>query len=558
MKNYAFLVQVDALKNHNKYYKMVENDDGSIDVNYGRVGGRDVPHHYNSWEKNFFDLKESKIAKGYVDETALHFTVEEKKNTDLTFSPIEIKEINDLIEELIKQSREFMKKNYTVTANEVTPKMIAEAVADIEELNYIAENSLNALPAFNEKLQELFSDIPRRMPKVADYLAKSSADFSKIIKREQEMLDNIKGQVVAVKNPVKRGEEETALEAYGLKVTPISYKEEDQIIAHLGKDYGKNSKNEYKAMEDRYITSYKVENLETREKYEGFKKDYHIKDKDVKLFYHGSRTENWWSIMKTGLSLNPNAITTGKMFGNGLYFASDFRKSANYTSARGSHWTNGSDDHGYVAVYAVGLGKCYKPNSSLSASFNKNNLPSGCLSVYADKHLTGLKNDEYVVYRPEQCTIKYLVKIADGYAREKNFTLDRKAIRNDISKGFTELIKTPKGFKAEIQIDAVSDKCRNELLDKICYAHDADRLFIEYNSKTDKAELTAITSNEDSITINSLTYDDLQFLSRELKKSFAESEHEWKNLCQKLSSQKTGSRYSKEGTDKVHKSIERE
>jgi len=42
--------------------------------------------------------------------------------------------------------------------------------------------------------------------------------------------------------------------------------------------------------------------------------------KDVRLFWHGSRNENWWSIINTGLVLRPtNAVITGKMFGYGIY-----------------------------------------------------------------------------------------------------------------------------------------------------------------------------------------------------------------------------------------------
>ena len=44
----------------------------------------------------------------------------------------------------------------------------------------------------------------------------------------------------------------------------------------------------------------------------------HIKESDfsnTKLLWHGSRNENWMSIISNGLLLNPNAVITGKMFG---------------------------------------------------------------------------------------------------------------------------------------------------------------------------------------------------------------------------------------------------
>ena len=56
----------------------------------------------------------------------------------------------------------------------------------------------------------------------------------------------------------------------------------------------------------------------------------------VKQLWHGSRNENWFSILENGLQLNPNAIITGKMFGKGIYFAPSSNKSWNYTSYRGT------------------------------------------------------------------------------------------------------------------------------------------------------------------------------------------------------------------------------
>lgn len=537
MNNYAYLIYVDGLKNSNKFYEIKENSDSSIDVTYGRVGVSQNHHHYKPYEKTFEGLKSSKISKGYEDVTALHSIPEQSHNNDLDYCPIEDEEINGFVNMLIKSAKEFMEKNYTVKAAEITPKMVQEAENDIKELCYIAENSLNALPIFNEKLRELFIDIPRVMTEVSAHFAKTSADFSKIIQREQEMLDNIKGQV---KEQTKsENKDSTVLEAYGLKVTPITYKEEDQIIAHMGYDYNNNSNGERRLMEDRYVTSYKVENIETRKKYEDFKINHSMTNKDVRLFYHGSRTENWWSIMKQGLSLNPNAQITGKMFGNGLYFAPDFRKSSNYTSARGSYYTNGNDTHGYVAIYAVSLGKCYKPHNALGSHFNYDDLKDGCLSVYADKKLTGLKNDEYVIYKPEQCTIKYIVEITGTNAREKNYTLNRNCLRNYLSDGIDKLVRTENGLRTELNINDLSDKCQNEIINKIVSANNANRIYLDYNIVNDRIEVFCEDSYGDEHIEVNLTYDDKAFLCREMKKCFAESESEWKSKLRDFAKEKT-------------------
>ena len=52
----------------------------------------------------------------------------------------------------------------------------------------------------------------------------------------------------------------------------------------------------------------------------------------------------------------PDAIITGKMFGNGVYFAPSSMKSWNYTSYRGTSWANGDADVAFMGLYATAYG----------------------------------------------------------------------------------------------------------------------------------------------------------------------------------------------------------
>ena len=75
------------------------------------------------------------------------------------------------------------------------------------------------------------------------------------------------------------------------------------------------------------------------------------------LFFHGSKNENFWSILKNGLLLNPKASITGKMLGNGIYMAPNAIKSLNYTSLQGTRWAHGNSKVGYMAIFAVAIDK---------------------------------------------------------------------------------------------------------------------------------------------------------------------------------------------------------
>lgn len=557
MIKYAYLVCVDANNNHNKFYEAILNDDYSIDVKYGRVGQSSVSHHYYPHEKNFSILVQSKISKGYTDETALHSVKENARaaHKDLTYEPISDEIVRELVEELIKSSNEFMKSNYTVTLAEITQKMIDEAENDIDELVEIANNyPTSSVYAFNRKLEELFADIPRKMRDVSKHLynpnedmartsgnyteqdiARTTAAFERIIQRERDMLDNIRGQLIPT---IQRQSQHdgTVLDAYGLSVREVTYRQEDEITTHLGKDYNGLD------VERRYVRAFAVENNRTRQDYEDFKRQHSLSQRDCALFYHGSKVENWFSIMKQGLSLNPDAKITGKMFGNGLYFASDARKSLNYMDVKGSRWNDGQRDSGYMAVYAVALGKCYKPTGALSPSFSKRNLRDGCLSVYADKMLTGLNNDEYIVYDQSQCTIKYLLEMTKSSVRNLVFNLDRKVLRNHLDCGFDTLVRTREGLRAELKIDALPPLVQQELFAKAFVNYDIDRLYIDYNAKRDTIEFTIQDSGGNLISteLPTITNDDRRFIMREMKKSFVESEPEWRKLVEQSQQERVG------------------
>ena len=66
---------------------------------------------------------------------------------------------------------------------------------------------------------------------------------------------------------------------------------------------------------------------------------------NTSLLFHGTRSVNVRGIMREGLRLPKQlvgVVITGAMFGPGLYFADDWKKSAGYTSLTNSYWSRGS------------------------------------------------------------------------------------------------------------------------------------------------------------------------------------------------------------------------
>jgi len=405
MGNYKprYLIMVTASANNNKYYKQIPNGDGTWTAEYGRIGSSAQRRTYSmsQWDKKYNE----KIAKGYVDQSDLVADLVEvvkPKNQNPDYRKIENEIIAEIVNRLQEMAKKTISENYTISSKKVTQAMVDAAQNILVELL-----SINDVESFNAKLLVLFTTIPRKMSSVSSYLARSDKDFPRIIETEQDLLDVMKGQVVQ-----KQVEEEivestdtkpmTILEALGLKFEECDETDIKKIKSALG------------SCEDKFYKAWRVTNNKTQERFDKFCKQENITNK--KLLWHGSRNENWWSIINTGLVLKPtNAVITGKMFGYGCYFAPKAQKSLGYTSLTGSYWAKGGSSSAFMALMDVAYGTPYDVHSfdSKYYDFNYEKLQStmagaNCLHAHAG---TMLRNDEIVVYKEEQMTIKYLVEL---------------------------------------------------------------------------------------------------------------------------------------------------
>ncbi|KAJ3238586.1 hypothetical protein HDU81_007506 [Chytriomyces hyalinus] len=164
-----------------------------------------------------------------------------------------------------------------------------------------------------------------------------------------------------------------------------------------------------------------------------------------KLLFHGSRMSNFLGILKSGLRVAPiEAPVTGYMFGKGIYFADVFQKSYNYVFdhiGRGG----GREAYGCLLICDVALGTSYeavqadsnlevakagsdstkglgrrvpKSDGELTMFKDSVRLPMGPIvdAPARDAGVTdySLTHNEYIIYRPTQVQIKYMVVVRDN------------------------------------------------------------------------------------------------------------------------------------------------
>jgi poly [ADP-ribose] polymerase len=341
----------------------------------------------NLWEKK----KKEKIKKGYVDQTILLAETVSTSKTSLTIADESIKK---LVTRLLAYAKQVIEEQYTISSSAVTKAMVDEAQRILNTM--VTQKNIDD---FNKQLLQLFRTIPRRMKNVAENFARNSSEMKEVLIREADLLDIMKGQVQTA-TPVTTNDNDDFLGSLGLEFKPASSDEKTIIRKSLGD------------VSDKFSNAWIVTNQKTERKFNDFITNEKIKE--IKLLWHGSKNENWWSIINSGLLINPPAQTSGKMFGYGIYFAPKARKSLGYTSLNGSYWARGNSPTAFMSLYNVAYGKPYITNTN-SGCGNMDyerlkRVDPQAHSLHA-KEGQQLRNDEIIVYKESQVTIKYLVEL---------------------------------------------------------------------------------------------------------------------------------------------------
>lgn len=396
------LIMVTA-QNNNKFYEMRETANGTFTVDYGRVGATKSTATYpiKLWDNKIRE----KLAKGYVDQTHLYADKTAATGTET----IDDLQVRSLMDRLIDYARQSIFRNYVVTAQQVTRQQVDKAQQLLDQLAGMMGLTLD--PAqYNDTLLALFQTIPRKMGRVDHHLVQQAPQTDGELQTlrdrlagEQETLDVMRSQVELNASDKPEETPQPLLDTLGLSVEPVT---DERILTFIKQMMGSDA--------DKFDAAFSVCQARTEVAFALHMAE--ARHPKTQLLWHGSRSENWLSILKTGLVLRPtNAVITGKMFGYGVYFADQFSKSLNYTSLMGASWAGGRQKEAYLAIYEVHVGKqlVIDQHETWCYDLNADTLPQRGKhldSVFAQRGKSLLKN-EFIVYNQDQSTIRYLVRV---------------------------------------------------------------------------------------------------------------------------------------------------
>lgn len=391
----AYLTCINPESNNYKFYHLKPSQAG-IDATYGRIGSQrgetfgtrnlSVPYKTRMYWIRYYE----KLSKGYVDQTDIYLpkqTVEKKRTKKRTPEGPSA----ELYAMLMRYARHVV--NESLTNSNITRKQVKEARKIYNELCKKVQ-----LKAFNRWLMKLLVLSPRKIDvarhmTVQAFLAESPDDFERIILREENLLlamEAVAGEEVEMP--------EESFKSFGIDVFEATSEQKKKVVAKLSPQLQPLVKKVYRVIPKKQ-----------KEKFDKYLKDNHISH--VKELWHGSKNENWLSIIVNSLQLNPNAQITGKMFGEGIYFAPSSMKSWGYTSYYGTHWAGGNQGKAFMGVYAVAYGKPYYVNSHGAYHVDQKYLKSiGCNCLHAEPARTGLRNDEIVFYDEASVCLNYIVE----------------------------------------------------------------------------------------------------------------------------------------------------
>jgi poly [ADP-ribose] polymerase len=363
-----YLTMVDAGENNYKYYSIKVNGD-TFEATWGRMGvtGRVMAGNKVYPIKDYSKKYNEKIAKGYKDRTEILTSSGSDESTSAS------KEATMLYNFLLKYSKE--RVHSTLVSDNLTKGMVEHSRKLLNDLY----NS-NDIRSFNNVLLELMAICPRKVDKVESQLAKSRRDIPFIFDREEDLQKAMEGVV---------GNGGGTLDADVLMATD---EQREQVLDKLSDK-----------LKPKVVDVYRVKPNRQQVKFDNYIKQRNITK--IKQLWHGSRNENWISIIRNSLSLSPNAQITGKMFGNGIYFAPSSMKSWGYTSGDGAYWTGGGSKDAVMGLYATAYGE---PHITERAGKFTEDTIYGKDCVHA-KAGSQLRNDEIIYYNEAAMVLNYIV-----------------------------------------------------------------------------------------------------------------------------------------------------
>ena len=406
-----YLTCVNPEGNNYKFYRLLPQNSGghtvAVDAEYGSIdtdtcAPRRLQTPYESYL--FWIRYYEKLSKGYTDMTKFHAASQEQAKKKVTPGESKDKSANAILYRMLMGFAHHHVQESLQNPASVTQAQVKEARKEFNKMC-----SMKTRKGFCTHLTKLLALSPRSfgnralgnshlqsmMPRPTHSKEALQDEFLRIIDREENLLLAMEA-LVGMEDVQKTAEKVSdSFKQFGIHVWIATQEQEKEVKDCLPP-----------SLQSKIKTIYRVKPEKQEKAFSEYCKRNHIRQ--IKKLWHGSRNENWASIIQNSLTIRPTAAN-GRMFGDGLYFAPSPNKSWNYTSYRGTTWAHGNADTAFMGLYATAYGDPLMVRTS--GHYTQAQLKSsGHNCVHATAANTGLRADEIIYYDPNAVCLNYLVE----------------------------------------------------------------------------------------------------------------------------------------------------
>lgn len=421
------LRRIDVERDIRNRYDMRPNNMGAITINIGAISGEIGRKGFDRLEDGivhkpfasqlYWLRYYEKLSAGYKDYTD-QLLEDESENKIARFfrEPDSEDMLNDPVQELYEMLTNAAKDNLHASGIVVDfysdkPPYTRRQVTSAKKI-YLKMCAVNMASELNELMEDFIAIVAPKYQKgttVNSFMVKIVSDPDEQLSLMAEKLEWVNSIVSSMETVVsmKQVATETYESPFGnIKIKRLSDEAMQDFIRAKQPEINRNQLGNI-------IAIYDVDPVKQKELYEEYLPT--TFGKKESLLFHGSATCNWVSIIKNSLSLNPNAVITGKAFGNGIYFAPDSDKSAGYMSFSGSRWKSGSDKIAVMGIYRVVTGNPYYGVSTIGGAPERTKelvdmfQEKGHDCFWYKANTGSFVRDEVIIYNESACVLDKLI-----------------------------------------------------------------------------------------------------------------------------------------------------
>lgn len=417
-------VLTDAVANNNKFWEATLYENHDVFCRWGRVGADGQSKTFPGIGKHGMESKiREKTGKGYreiavIGKASAGAAV---ANTHVhTVATNEIAGSNPTLQSLVKRLAEANRHQILAASGgqmdlDLSTGIISTPLGVVTLDNIDAARLL--LGKFHTYVKKKDYDNPKFVSGLNDYLMYvpqkvGSArgwhhtlfhDDTAIV-RQSNLLDQLESSVGMAGKQIQAAKDTAAGKASPTFAVKLNVLADKKKVAEIIKFFegGINTRHT-----SRHLKPVNFYELEIGAMHDAWQND-GAKMSNIQRLWHGTRVHNVLSIFKSGLIIpksNGSIQITGRMFGDGLYFSDQATKSLNYSHG---YWDGGAKDNNcFMFLADVAMGKAHTPKGPSSAFPVK-----GSDSTFAKADHSGVMNNEMIVYRTSQATLRYLVEFA--------------------------------------------------------------------------------------------------------------------------------------------------